>query len=181
MKQLKQLTHRPLYKGRVVDLEVDTVELPNGRTCDLEIVRHPGAAAIVPIDNEGQVLLVRQHRYATGGDLLEIPAGKLDPREEPEACARREVEEETGFAAGKIKSLGWIWMTPGYSDEKIWLYLAQRLRPTEQRLDADEIITIERLPLAAAVQAAVAGQITDAKSVCGLLRAAHILQKGRLP
>src|SRR5262249_44701564 len=161
------------YSGRIVKLSVETVRLPNGRTVPLEIVHHPGAAAALPIDDQGRAILVRQYRHATRSWLLEVPAGKLDhPGEAPEACARREVEEEAGLRAGELVSLGWIWVTPGYSDEKIWLFLARKLTPVPPSLEADEVLTVEPLPLAEAVRRAVSGEIVDAKSVCALLRAA---------
>jgi ADP-ribose pyrophosphatase len=166
------LSSRPVHAGRVVNLRVDEVRLPNGNVCELEIIHHPGAAAVVPLDSDGRVLLVRQYRHATGGWLLEVPAGKLDAGEDPETCARREVEEETGHRPGNLEPLGWIWTTPGFTDEKIWLYLATGLTPTAQALQADEVLTLERLPLDEAVTRALSGEITDAKSVCALLRAA---------
>jgi len=165
------IARRPIYEGRIVNLSVDKVRLPDGRVCELELIRHPGAAAAVPLDREGRVLLVRQYRYASGGWLLEVPAGKLDGDEPPQACAIREVEEETGFRPGRLVPMGWIWTTPGFTDEKIWLFLALDLAPARQNLQADELLTVERLPLAEAVRKAGAGEIRDSKSVCALLRA----------
>jgi len=164
------IERRPIYTGRVVDLSIDRVQLPDGRECELELVRHPGAAAVVPVDGEGRVLLVRQYRYASGGWLLEVPAGKLDGGELPEACAAREVEEETGFRPGRLLPMGWIWTTPGFTDERIWLFLALELSKTRQRLQPDELLTVERMPLEEAVRRAGRGEIRDAKSVCALLR-----------
>jgi ADP-ribose pyrophosphatase len=163
------------YRGRVVDLRVDRIRLPNGRETELEVIRHSGAAAVVALDAERRVLLVRQYRYATGGWLLEVPAGKLDPGETPERCAARELEEETGYAARRLESLGWIWTTPGFTDERIWLYLASDLEVGGQSLEADECLSLERLPLADAVERATEGEIRDGKSVCALLRAARRL------
>jgi ADP-ribose pyrophosphatase len=165
------LSRQSIHDGRIVKLSIEEVRLPNGRTVELEIVRHPGAAAVVPIDDHGRVVLVRQYRHATGSWLLEVPAGKLDhPGESPEACARREVEEETGFRAAVLEPLGWIWATPGYSDEKIWLYVARGLVSVPASLQPDEVLTVELLPLAEAIEKAVRGEIVDAKSVCALLR-----------
>jgi ADP-ribose pyrophosphatase len=166
----EKISGRRVYEGRIIDVSLDQVRLPDGKQCELETIRHPGAAAVVAIDDKQQVLLVRQFRYATGGWLLEIPAGKLDPGETPEACARREVEEETGFRAGTLTSLGWIWTTPGFTDEKIWLFLARDLRPGRQTLEDHEVLQLERLPLARAVEMAANGEIVDAKSTCALLR-----------
>ena len=172
MRGVERLGARSIYRGRVVDLSVETVRLPNGSVCDLELIRHPGAAAVVPIDRDGSALLVRQYRHATGGFLLEVPAGKLDPGESPDACARREVEEETGHRPAELLPLGWIYTTPGFTDEKIWLYLATGLEATRQALQADEVLTVERVPLADAVEMALRGAIVDSKSVCALARAA---------
>jgi len=177
--EARLLTSKSIYEGRVVRLRLDRVELPNGRPVELEVVRHPGAAAVVPVDRDGNVLLVRQYRHATSGWLIEVPAGKLDAGEDPETCARREVEEETGHRAGRLDPLGWIWTTPGFTDERIWLFLARDLTVTEQRLEHDEVLTVERLPIAEAAARAAAGEIVDAKSVCALLRAAAVLAGDR--
>jgi ADP-ribose pyrophosphatase len=171
------LDRRSIFNGRVVNLSVDRVRLPNGRICELEMIRHPGAAAVVPLDDEGQVLLVRQYRYAAGGWLLEVPAGKLDPGEPPESCAVREVEEETGYRPGALEPLGWVWTTPGFTDEKIWLFLARDLVRSKQDLQTDEVLTVERYPLERAVEMAGEGEIHDGKSVCALLRAARAAQR----
>jgi ADP-ribose diphosphatase len=172
----KVLERRDLFSGRVFDLREELVELPNGHRSRLQLIRHPGAAAIVPLDGAGQVLLVRQYRHASGSWLLEVPAGTLDAGEPPLECARRELAEEAGVAAGRFVELGRIWTTPGFTDEKIWLYLATDLAPADQRLDDDETLTVERLPLAEAVARAERGEIDDAKSVCALLRAAAWLR-----
>ena len=172
MSEAQLLSSRHIFKGKVVDLSIDEVRLPNGNDCTIEMVRHPGAAAVVPVDSDGRVLLVRQYRWATGGYLLEVPAGKLDHGEQPDVCARREVEEEIGRRAGTLVSLGWIWATPGFCDEKLWLYLATELTATRQELEPDEVLSVETMPLAEAVAMAEDGRIADAKSVCSLLRAA---------
>jgi ADP-ribose pyrophosphatase len=166
------LSSRSVYEGRVVKLRVEEIELPSGRRSILELVAHPGAAAVVPVDADGNVLLVRQYRHATGGNwLLEVPAGKLDPGETPETCATRECEEETGFRPGELVPLGWIWTTPGFTDERIWLFLARGLAPGRQDLQDDEALTVERLPLAEAAARALDGGIDDGKSIVALLRA----------
>jgi ADP-ribose pyrophosphatase len=171
------LERRSIFEGRVVNLSLDRVRLPNGRVCELEMIRHPGAAAVVPLDEQRRVLLVRQFRYAAGGWLLEVPAGKLDAGEPPETCAAREVEEETGYRPRELSPMGWIWTTPGFTDERIWLYLARDLEPSRQELQTDEVLTVERLPLDEAVEMAATGEIRDGKSVCALLRARRFLRK----
>ncbi len=159
------------YPGRVVHLEIERIRLPNGEECSLEIVRHQGAAAVLPVDANGRVLLVRQYRHATGGWLLEVPAGKLDAGESPEVCALRELEEETGFKAGRLEPMGWIWTTPGFCDERIWLFRATQLEVGEQALERDEVLSLETLPLTEAVEMALQGGIPDSKTICALLRA----------
>jgi ADP-ribose pyrophosphatase len=178
MAEASLIERRPIYKGRVVDLSLDRVRLPSGRVCELELIRHPGAAAVVPVDDRGRVLLVRQYRHASGGWLLEVPAGKLDHGEAAEVCAARELEEETGFKPGRLLPMGWIWTTPGFTDEKIWLFLALDLSKTRQSLQSDELLTVERLPLSEAVRRAGRGEIRDGKSVCALLRAPLFLDRG---
>jgi ADP-ribose pyrophosphatase len=139
---------------------------------DQEVVRHPGAAAIVPVDGEGNVTLVRQYRYALDDWLLEVPAGTLRPGEAVDGCARRELAEEAGLAAETLEPLGSIVTAPGFTDERIHLFLARGLRAVPQDLDDDENLRVERLPFAEAVRRARSGEIDDAKSVCALLRAA---------
>lgn len=177
MKPGELLSKHWIYQGRVVKLSLDEVRLPNGNVAQIELVSHPGASAVVPLDAAGQVLLVRQYRHAAQGWLLEVPAGKLDAGESPEACARREVEEETGHKASRLESMGWIWTTPGFSDERIWLYLATGLEPSLQNLQQDEVLTVERLDLGQAIEMAETGTIQDAKSVCALLRASRLVRR----
>ena len=167
----ERLGSREIFRGRTFGVDVDRVRLPNGKEMDMELVHHRGAAAVVPLLHDGTVLLVRQYRYATGGWLLEIPAGKIDHGEPPEACAARETEEEVGYRAGQLVPLGWIWSTPGFADEKIWLYLATDLQPAEQGLEDDEILSIEKMPLGEAVEKALSGEIQDAKTALALIRA----------
>jgi ADP-ribose pyrophosphatase len=168
----ERLGIREIFRGRTIDVDVERVRLPNGAEMDVELVRHRGAAAAVPLLDDGTVLLVRQYRYATGGWLLEIPAGKLDPGESPESCALRETEEETGFRPSRLQPLGWIWTTPGFADEKIWLFLATGLELTAQVLEDDEVLSVERMPLRQAVAMAARGEIHDSKTALALMRAA---------
>jgi ADP-ribose pyrophosphatase len=171
MQEAELLERKQVFKGRVVDLSVDRVRMPNGKTTELEVIRHPGAAAMVPLTESGEVLLVRQYRYATGGWLLEVPAGKLDEGEAPELCAARELAEEVGMKPAEVLSLGWIWTTPGFTDEKIWLYLCRDLEVAEQDLQDDEVLTVETSSLEKAIEMVHRGEICDGKSVCALLRA----------
>ncbi len=166
----ERLGTREIYKGRTIHVAVDTVRLPNDKEMDVELVHHQGAVAVVPVIGD-DVLLIRQYRYATGGWLLEIPAGKLEPGEKPEACAVRETEEETGYRPAELEPLGWIWTTPGFSDEKIWLFLGRGLEETRQELDEDEVLELERIPLREAVDKAARGEIHDSKTAIALLRA----------
>jgi ADP-ribose diphosphatase len=166
-----------LYDGRVIKLSLDRVVLPNGNEANLEVIRHPGAAVALPLETgpSGKpiAVLVRQYRYASDGYLLEVPGGKLDGPEDPEVCVRRELEEEIGYTPGSLEPLGWIWTTPGFTDEKIWLYVARDIVEIEggSRLEDDEVLEIERIPLREAVAMASSGEITDAKTVATLLRA----------
>jgi ADP-ribose pyrophosphatase len=170
------LDSRRVYDGKLLRIDRDRVRLPNGRETDLEIVRHPGASAVVPFVTAGEILLVRQFRYATGGYILEVPAGTLDPGEEPELCARREVEEETGHRPGRLQKLGAIFATPGFTDEVIHLWAAFDLTPSEQNLDHDEVLSVIRMPFQEAIESVLDGRITDGKSICALMLAREALR-----
>jgi ADP-ribose pyrophosphatase len=168
----------PAYRGRSISVWAEEVELPNGRRVKLDIVRHPGASAVVPFVSDDDVLLIRQYRYAAGGTIFEVPAGKLDAGEDPAVCAARELEEEAGQRAGRLERLGEIWTTPGFTDERIHLFAAFDLSPVPQRLEADEVIELVRVPFARALEMIWQGELRDAKSAMALLHAAHRL--GRL-
>ena len=165
-------TIEPIYKGRVVDVRLERATLPNGVTVTLEVVRHPGAAAVVALDDQDQVVLVHQYRHAAGGFIWEIPAGKLDPDESPEQCARRELREETGFDLDELTRLGTIFTAPGFCDEQIHLFLARGLTPAAQQLDHDEVLRVERVRFRDALTMIRSGAIQDAKSIAGLFHAA---------
>ena len=163
---------RTIHRGRVVEVAVDRVELPNGHQVDLDMVRHPGAAAVVPFISATDILLVRQYRWAAGGFIYEIPAGKLDHKEEePLDCARRELLEEVGQHATSLQPLGPIVTAPGFTDEVIHLFLATGLQEGRQSLEQDEVLEIVRMPFAQALDWALTGKIRDAKTLCGLFRA----------
>jgi ADP-ribose pyrophosphatase len=157
-----------IYKGHVVTLNIDTVNLPNGVTVDLEIVRHPGAAAIVPMKDAETVIMIRQFRHAADGFIYEIPAGKLHPGEDPRDCAARELEEEIGYTAGSLVHLSSIFTAPGFTDEVIHIYQATELKKGVQRLDRDEVLDVVELSLKEAIQRIEDGSIRDAKTIVGL-------------
>jgi ADP-ribose pyrophosphatase len=171
MADFKRLSSERVYAGRLLKIDKDKVELPNGQTTDLEMVRHPGASAIVPFVTDDEILLIRQFRYATGGFIYEVPAGTLHKGEAPEECARREVQEEVGHRAGRLRLLASIFTTPGFTDEIIHLYAAHNLTPVPQDLDHDEVLTVERVLFTQAIEMVRDGRIKDAKSICALLLA----------
>jgi ADP-ribose pyrophosphatase len=157
-----------IYQGRVVNLNLETVRLPNGATVELEIIHHPGAAAIVPMKDEETVLLIRQYRHAAGGYILEIPAGTLRPGEDPGACAARELEEEIGFRPSALEPLAAFFTTPGFTDEVIHIYKATGLTPGKQNLDHDEVLEVVELPFREAIGRIGDGTIRDGKTIVGL-------------
>jgi ADP-ribose pyrophosphatase len=159
---------REIYRGRVVNLGVETVTLPNGATVELEVIRHPGASAVVPLQEDGTVLLIRQYRHAAGGFIYEIPAGKLDPGENPLECAERELEEETGRRAACLRHLVTFFTTPGFTDEIIHIYLATGLTLGTQHLEHDEVLEVIEMPLGQAIQRIADGTIRDGKTIIGL-------------
>jgi ADP-ribose pyrophosphatase len=167
----KRLSTERVYAGRLLKIDRDRVELPNGGTTDLEMVRHPGAAAVVPFVSDNELLLVRQFRYATKGFIYEVPAGTLQQGEAPEACAAREIQEEVGHKAGRFEHLASIYTTPGFTDEVIHLYIARDLTPVPQNLDHDEVLTVERVRFTEAIDMIRDGRLVDAKSICALLLA----------
>ena len=167
---------RTIYKGRIVDLGIEPVTLPNGVALDLEIIRHPGAAAVVPVHADGTVTLVRQYRHAGGGMHIEIPAGVLEAGEEPQTCAARELGEEVQLAAGRLTPLSVIHTTPGFTDERIHLFLGQDLTPSDARPEDDEYLEPIRIPLSEALDRVRAGEITDGKTICGLMLAYFALE-----
>jgi ADP-ribose diphosphatase len=164
-----------IYNGRIVKLSILDVVLPDGKPAKRELIRHPGAVAIVAFDDDQNVLLVRQFRIAAGRVLLEIPAGTLEPGEAPLVCAERELQEETGYRPGKLEALGGIFPAPGYTTEFIHLFQATELSISPLDHDDDEFIEIERVPLAKAIGLIDSGEIADGKSVAGLLRVARRL------
>ena len=169
-----QLARRRIYTGRVVHLDVDSVQYPDGSTGEMEMLRHPGAAAVIPFASDPKgadptVLLIRQYRYATGGPLLEIPAGRLDAGEAPEQCARRELKEEVGVTAGRLERLTTIWTTPGFTDERIHLFWAADLAAGAHAREPDEFIEVVPKPLSDVLAMVRSGEICDGKTVVAIL------------
>lgn len=166
-------THRA-FEGRLLNIDVETIENPAGKTVELEIIRHPGAAAVVPLlsdpdAEDPSVLMLRQYRYAADGVIWEIPAGVLEPGETPQACARRELGEETGATAERIEPLTTIYTTPGFTDERIHLFLATGLRVGKTDHEDDEMIDVESRPLSTVLKMIRDGEIVDGKSIVALL------------
>ncbi len=170
---------KKVARGFQVVVSTEHVRLPSGREVVLDIVQHPGAAAVVPFVSDSEVLLIRQYRHATGGTILEVPAGKIDPGESPVSTAARELEEEVGQRPGRLEELGWVWTTPGFTNEKIYLYAAFDLTAAVSRPEDDEIIEVVPTPLDEALELVWRGELTDAKSAMALIHAARHV--GRLP
>lgn len=167
----KILSSERIYDGAIIHVRRDRVLLPNGHTSVREIVEHPGGVGILAVDGDGMVLLVRQYRYAFGRTLLEIPAGKREPGEEPLVTARRELREETGVTADSWTPLGQLIASPGCYDETLYLYLAQGLHSGDTDPDEDEFLSVERLSMTELTRRCLADEITDAKTVCAVLKA----------
>jgi ADP-ribose pyrophosphatase len=171
---------RRIYEGRIVNLRVDTVEMRGGRTAQREVVEHTEAVAVVPVAPDGRIVLVRQYRLPVGAVMLEVPAGSLDGDEDAETGAQRELQEETGFAAGRLTRLCGFWVAPGYCTEYIHVYLAEDLRESSLDADEDEDVEVELVTLDQALAAIDAGEIEDAKSIVGLLQyARHAARDGQ--
>ncbi len=160
-----------VYEGRILDLRVDTVRLPSGRLTTREIAEHSDSVCMVPLDSQGNVLLVRQYRKSVESNLLEVPAGGIDENEAPEDAALRELQEEVGYTAGKIMRLAGFWVSPGWCTEFMHAYLATELTPARLDADFDENITVIRVPLAQTLDLITSGEIQDGKSVASLLLA----------
>ena len=171
------LSRKVLHNGRIGSFGIEEVELPSGRRCTLDVLKHPGAAAAVVFSGATRIVLLRQYRHAAGLWLWEIPAGKLDPGEGPAECIAREIEEETGFRAGSISSLGVMLPTPAYTDERIWLYIASDVEAGTMAHGADEEIEVHEFEFDEALAMIVRGEIIDAKTIAGL----HLAVAKRIP
>lgn len=173
----KKISSKEIFKGLLLHVKKDEVMLENGRKSFREYVLHPGAVAVVPILDDNKVVLVKQFRYPIGKQLLEIPAGKFDFKDEdPLECAKRELKEETGFDAKDYLYLGYIHTTPGFSNEVIHLYLARNLESGQSNPDEDEIIDVEIEDFNTVLQKCISGEITDAKTIAGIFKAYFILR-----
>ncbi len=159
---------KKIYQGKVIDLSVEIVTLPNGATAELELITHPGASAVVPLKEDQTVVMVRQYRHAVGGYIYEIPAGKLHPGEDPRDCALREVEEEIGYKVGTLEPLLSFFTTPGFTDEIIHIFIGKDLVPGTQNLGEDEVIEIIEMPLSKTIELINDGTIKDGKTIIAL-------------
>ena len=171
------MSARVVHRGRSLVVQVERAELPGGGRVDLDIVRHPGASAIVPFEDEDTVLLIHQYRHAAGGTIWEVPAGKLDG-DPPEVCARKELVEEVGRRAGRLQALGTLWTSPGFTDEVIHLFAAFELEAVPPQPEEHEVIEVVPTSLERALAMVWDGTLRDAKSALALVHAAHRL--GRL-
>ncbi|MCW3060111.1 MAG: hydrolase [Capsulimonas sp.] len=171
----KVTSTKRIYDGRIINLRLDTIVLPNGKMSQREIVEHKGAIAVVPMLDRDTVILVRQYRSPTGGTLLEIPAGSLEVDEDIDVCAHRELAEEIKYKAGHLDKLFSMYVAPGYSTEIIHVYVAYNLEPTSGETDEDEFLDLVTMPFAEAIHKIHTGEIQDAKSISGLLQVERLL------
>jgi ADP-ribose pyrophosphatase len=169
------LSSKSIYSGRIVNLRLDTVTRDGEHTYTREVIEHKGAVAMVPLDTQGNIILVRQSRSGAGRELLEIPAGGLEPNEPRDECARRELQEEIGMYPEELIELGTFYVAASYTTELITIYLARNLRPSVRAGDADEAITAEQMPFGKALDMALTSEIEDSKTIIGLVWAARHL------
>jgi len=168
-----------VFSGRVLHVRVDKVELENGRQSTREICLHPGGVGVLPLTDKGNVVLVQQFRYAYGKELWEIPAGKLEPGEDPAECGARELREETGYTAAKLIPLGCIYPSPGYGDERLYIFLAKGLSAGEATPDEGEFVSVREIPFEDLLTQVMRDEIHDAKTVTAVLKTARILEEGQ--
>ena len=176
-----RISSQRVYDGRIISVDLDEVRFPNGTSGELEMVRHPGASAVVPFlddphDPDPRVILIRQSRYAATGFVHEIPPGRLDHGESPYECAARELKEETGYSASELMPLTTFYTTPGFTDERIHLFAAVGLTEGKSDLESDEILDIVRVPISKAIEMIRAGELVDGKSMVGLFFASRFMR-----
>lgn len=176
----KRLSSETKFEGRVITVTLDRVELENGGTSTREVVRHHGGAGVAALNDEGEIYLVRQYRYALGQELWELPAGKLEKGEDPFEAAKRELGEECGLTADYYTPLGEFYPTVGYDTEIIYMWVATGLHTTQMHLDDDEFLTPDRIPLAKAYEMVMSGEIKDGKTIAGVLKLKALVDEGRL-
>ncbi|MDD2361495.1 MAG: NUDIX hydrolase [Oscillospiraceae bacterium] len=169
----KTLSENILFTGNIISLNLDEVELPNGKTATREVVKHPGGVCVAALNDDDRLLFVRQYRYPYGELLLELPAGKLSPGEDPLECGKRELKEETGATAEHYESLGCLYPSPGYCGEIIHMFYASGLSYGDMKPDEDEFLEVEHIPLEKAVQMVLDNEITDAKTQTAVLKVAE--------
>lgn len=170
----EKISSKLIHNGDFLVLNKDTVLLPNGKTSTREFVTHPGAACIVAVDEDDNILMVKQYRYPVSKVMYEVPAGKLDSGEEPINCAKRELEEETGYKANNFDLIGSLYPAPAYSNEIIYIYLATKLSKTNMNLDEDEFLVCEKIKISKVLEMILNGQITDAKTQIAVLKYLHL-------
>ena len=176
MNQPQPISQETVFSGRVIEIRVDTLLMPDGKQIIREVVQHPGAVAIIPIDREDNVLLVRQYRYAAGQSILELPAGVIEEGESPDDTAQRELQEEIGYASQNLRALGGVYSSPGFCTEFLYLYIARDLVPSRLPGDEDEDISVETVPMSRVDRLIRLGEIQDAKTVAGLLMARYLFK-----
>ncbi len=176
MQAEQRIDTKDIYEGRIIKVRVDTVKLSGARETSREVVEHAGSVVMVPIDDEDNVILVRQYRYAVGQALLEAPAGIVEPPESPGECAQRELQEEIGYRAKFMRPLGGFWSSPGFCTEYMYTFLAKGLVRSKLEADDDESIHVEKFPLSAVPRLIRVGEIEDAKTIAALLMAIHLFE-----
>ena len=174
----KTIATQQIYQGRVFSVRQDQVQMPDGRLVRLDIVDHPPAVLIVPVDENGDIWFIHQYRHAAGKGILELPAGVIEPGESAESCARREIREEIGMSAQDLDLIGEFFMAPGYTSEYLYVFLARRLQASPLPGDEDEYIRVERIPANRAYRMAERGDVHDAKTLAALLLAKNRLDTG---
>ena len=179
----KQKDTNYIYKGAIINMRLDTAVLPNGKTANREVVEHPGGVCVLPIDENGDIMLVKQFRYPYMKETLEVPAGKRDKSgdNDPLSCGKRELKEETGATAEHYYPLGTLYPSPGYTDEVIYMYAATGISFGQAQPDEDEFINVIKIPLQTAVKLVMSGEIPDSKTQTAILKAQFLINMGKLP